>query len=246
MKLKSKLIATIVSICAAIAVMGVGVWAATQTFTVNVKNTVSINFANLTGKVTISAVANADKYADGGAEITLAENEIFNSATSVNYTADVEDWTAASLTAPADKDGSKFLSNTYVDATTTKAAVAYTIKYTPNEGAVAENNSVTVKLAGGATIPTVSGATIAVKYYVKAGTDAKWSELTTTGYTANGNEEITVMAICAYTNAAGNSVKTTAADWSFGVVFTAVDHIERSAAGSLTVTAPVDGAVTLG
>ena len=74
MKLKSKLIATIVSICAAIAVMGVGVWAATQTFTVNVKNTVSINFQNLTGKVAISAVANADKYATDGAEITLKTN----------------------------------------------------------------------------------------------------------------------------------------------------------------------------
>lgn len=241
MKLKSKLIATIVSICAAIAVMGVGVWAATQTFTVNVKNTVSINFQNLTGKVSISAVANADKYATDGAEITLAENELFNSATSTTYTADVEDWTK--LAAPADKDGSKFLSNTYVDATTTKAAVAYTIKYTPDENAA--TGSVTVKLAGGATTPAVSGATIEVKYYVKAGADAGWTELTTAGYTANYNEEITVMAICAYTNAAGNSVKTTAADWSFGVIFTAVDTTTRSTAGTLSVAAPVAGAVTL-
>lgn len=243
MKLKSKLIATIVSICAAIAVMGVGVWAATQTFTVNVKNTVSINFQNLTGRVSISAVANADKYADGGAEITLAENEIFNSATSVNYTADVEDWTAASLTAPAAKDGSKFLSNTYIDATTTKAAVAYTIKYTPDENAA--TGSVTVKLAGGATTPAVLGATIAVKYYVKAGADTGWTELTTAGYTANYNDDITVMAICAYTNAKGNSVKTSAADWSFGVIFTAVDTTTRSTTGALTVAAPVAGAVTL-
>ena len=53
------------------------------------------------------------------------------------------------------------------------------------------------------------------------------------------------MAICAYTNAAGNSVKTTAADWSFGVIFTAVDTATRSTAGSLTVAAPVAGAVTL-
>ena len=52
MKLKSKLIATIVSMCAAIAVMGVGVWASTsQNFTVTVKNDVDIKILNINADV---------------------------------------------------------------------------------------------------------------------------------------------------------------------------------------------------
>lgn len=52
MKLKSKLIATIVSMCAAIAVMGVGVWASTsQNFTVTVKNDVDVKILNVNADV---------------------------------------------------------------------------------------------------------------------------------------------------------------------------------------------------
>lgn len=52
MKLKSKLIATIVSMCAAIAVMGVGVWASTsQNFTVTVKNDVDVKIVNVNADV---------------------------------------------------------------------------------------------------------------------------------------------------------------------------------------------------
>lgn len=52
MKLKSKLIATIVSMCAAIAVMGVGVWASTsQNFTVTVKNDVDVKIININADV---------------------------------------------------------------------------------------------------------------------------------------------------------------------------------------------------
>ena len=52
MKLKSKLIATIVSMCAAIAVMGVGVWASTsQNFTVTVKNDVDVKIINVNADV---------------------------------------------------------------------------------------------------------------------------------------------------------------------------------------------------
>ena len=61
MKLKSKLIATIVSICAAIAVMGVGVWAATNTFSVTVTNQINLAFANLPGTVTIKGMASANR-----------------------------------------------------------------------------------------------------------------------------------------------------------------------------------------
>ena len=48
MKLKSKLIATIVSMCAAIAVMGVGVWASTsQSFQVTVKNDIDVKILSV-------------------------------------------------------------------------------------------------------------------------------------------------------------------------------------------------------
>ena len=78
MKLKSKLIATIVSICAAIAVMGVGVWAATSTFSVSVSNTVSLGFQNLDGKVTVSATTGADVVKGGKTAPTLAETTLFD------------------------------------------------------------------------------------------------------------------------------------------------------------------------
>lgn len=52
MKLKSKLIATIVSMCAAIAVMGVGVWASTANmFTVVVNNDVDVKILNVNADV---------------------------------------------------------------------------------------------------------------------------------------------------------------------------------------------------
>ena len=48
MKLKSKLISTIVSMCAAIAVMGVGVWASTsQSFQVTVKNDIEVKILSV-------------------------------------------------------------------------------------------------------------------------------------------------------------------------------------------------------
>lgn len=52
MKLKSKLIATIVSMCAAIAVMGVGVWASTsQNFTVTVNNDIDVKIIGVNADV---------------------------------------------------------------------------------------------------------------------------------------------------------------------------------------------------
>ena len=52
MKLKSKLIATIVSMCAAIAVMGVGVWASSsQTFQVTVKNDIDVKIISVDADV---------------------------------------------------------------------------------------------------------------------------------------------------------------------------------------------------
>ena len=52
MKLKSKLIATIVSMCAAIAVMGVGVWASSsQTFQITVKNDIDVKIISVDADV---------------------------------------------------------------------------------------------------------------------------------------------------------------------------------------------------
>lgn len=52
MKLKSKLIATIVSMCAAIAVMGVGVWASSsQSFQVTVKNDIDVKIISVDADV---------------------------------------------------------------------------------------------------------------------------------------------------------------------------------------------------
>ena len=52
MKLKSKLIATIVSMCAAIAVMGVGVWASTaQSFTLTVNNDIDVKIVGVNADI---------------------------------------------------------------------------------------------------------------------------------------------------------------------------------------------------
>lgn len=91
MKLKSKLIATIVSMCAAIAVMGVGVWASTsQNFTVTVKNDVDVKIVNV----------NADVY---------GEFAVYSQFSGSNGTANVTPGYATRITGGADsvKEGYK-------------------------------------------------------------------------------------------------------------------------------------------
>lgn len=56
MKMRSKLIATIVSMCAAVAVMAVGVWAATSSFSVTISNTINIAAYNTHGAVNVWTV----------------------------------------------------------------------------------------------------------------------------------------------------------------------------------------------
>lgn len=240
MKLKSKLIATIVSICAAIAVMGVGVWAATSTFSVSVSNTVNLTFQNLDGMVEVSASATADKYAAGAAAINLNSTEIFNNGVTA-YNAVSSSETAAGTNLQF--LGADFFTNANIDAATKNAAVMYEFKYTHNANAASGAVAVTVTETAA---PAVTGATITVSYYVSTD-NTNWTKATVgQAYTTTGHTgDIYVRAIAQYTNANGVSVTTTGTTWNFAVAYEAVATVGTTPSGTTTISTNANGVVTI-
>ena len=83
MKIKSKLIATIVSMCAALAVMAVGVWAAATNFTLTISNTVNLQFE--AAEVIIKGKAEATGLVTP-AQLTVAETTLFENGVYVGTT----------------------------------------------------------------------------------------------------------------------------------------------------------------
>lgn len=237
MKLKSKLIATIVSICAAIAVMGVGVWAASTQFSVQVSNTVNVAFQNLDGTFSVTGWAGGDNLSEAGT--ALAEETLDQ----VLYTAGTTNFNKISSAAEAagtnkQFTGADFLQTANLTGNTTKAMVAYTFHYAPGT-TVAQNASVKVDLTK-TTTPVMTGAEVTTTYYIATSetadlpTGAVWYELAETVY-IDSSLHFWIYAVCVYENE-GTSVKTTTANWVFTIALEAVEFKNSTAVNKIVNT----------
>ena len=230
MKLKSKLIATIVSICAAIAVMGVGVWAATSSFTVTVTNNVNIEFTNLTGTVTVSATATLNGGAVDGIE-NITDREIYTAATSTNQAHTISSantatnhtqWAGADLLTT--KDGG----TGYIDNTTTEAKIQYVFTYTPT----GSGDAFTTVVINSTSEAKTNGGQIEYTYDISGlSTDV----VKGTTYYAADDEAITVTITATYTNTNLVATQMVGDDttWVFSVAFASA------------LTAPTSGAAEI-
>lgn len=234
MKLKSKLIATIVSICATIAVMGVGVWAATQSFTVTVTNTISLSFVNLEGAVSVKASTGVDNTVSGGATPSLTATTMYDNGT--------ETYNAISASETADKNlqfkGANFFNTTNVDKDTSYATVLYEFTYTAND-ASSSLTSVTVSETG---TPAVTGDVLTVAYYAKAEGQTKWTKLTSgTAVIVAAGKDVTILAVASYANPNHKSISTTTENWAFTVAFAATATGTPFTEGAVEMTGTITG-----
>ena len=216
MKLKSKLIATIVSICAAIAVMGVGVWAASSSFSVTVTNTVSLAFVGLDGTVKYSA--NAEQVGAATEEVTAittedkAEKTIY-SGTQASAEIDVDDCKLAGFFDDA---------KGYIKGATTAAALMYTFTYTASDD-VAPGTAVvkySVASTGNAQGTIAGGNAFEYSYYINAGEG--WVEMSTAAeYYVDATVDVQIIAVAQYTNENAASIKVEG-NWTFTVAMEAL------------------------
>lgn len=267
MKLKSKLIATIVSICAAIAVMGVGVWAATGSFTVQVTNNINLSFANLAGDISVVGKAGADVTGVDGedAQKTVANLEAvlydYDATAAAGYEPVKFDAIAAAEVAEKTTKvwaGADFL-QTYADVDTgyiTEETKAAAIEYTFTYAKATTNGSGSINVAltqTGEDQALAGGATLVYSYYVSNDGGATWYPLADNGTVVKAgawDDSIKVKAICQYKNPERVSV-TVDTDWIFSLTFT--PNSEAWVDGTDTLTGdPVEigdltaGAITIG
>ena len=218
MKLKSKLIATIVSICAAIAVMGIGVWAATDSFTVTVTNTVNISVSTLSGTITATATAIKEGGTDFEAD-EFEDVEIYNSAATGENAHLADNNAAIGVTGEGVEHAwnGAGLFDGQIDSETTSAVLTYTFVYTPAGDA---SGNITVAITN-VSVPTCEGATLAYSYTI----NGEGGELTAAGVTADpieaSAEPITVVVIATYTNTNLVSAKASGS-FNFSLSFKAV------------------------
>ena len=214
MKLKSKLIATIVSICAAIAVMGVGVWAATSSFTVSVTNNVNIEFTRLTGTVTVNATAKTgESVATLADKIDALEAELYTEAT----TDAQKTQTISAATGDANHHqwaGADLLTTANVDANTKYAQLQYVFTYTPSTQA--GDAFTTVTISGINEISDGQGGTITYTYQIGS-TNATED----TVYYAADNTALTVTITALYSNPnlVATKIGGATSNWEFTVSF---------------------------
>ena len=232
MKFKSKLIATIVSICTAIAVMGIGVWAAVSTFTTSISNTVSLFFDNLAGQIWVSAETGVDNLKNGGSTPYLPETMLYSQGETVyNKIAAEED----NLT--LEWEGTMFLDSTkngmkIVDQSTKAAAVAYLFIYQPHADNVGVSN-IAVKVTE-TSAPVITGGTIQTAYFVSVD-GVNFTELSSgiAVCPASDDENVFVVAICQYHNPSQTSVTTIQSNWDFDVTFTAGNAEKTQLVGTM-------------
>ena len=212
MKLKSKLIATIVSICAAIAVMGVGVWAATDDFTVTVTNTVNIAVANLSGKVTVETVAMVDGATAGYTELDPANTGIiFDSKGAETIANDAATIAKAGEHAYA---GAELFAEK-IGNTTTSASLSYKFTFTPY-GTPAGVTNVTINPT---TLPNDAATNVmAYSYKVNGGEAQALTQGTAVQLWDAATATITIEIIATYTNAYLVST-VVSGNYEFNVVF---------------------------
>lgn len=257
MKLKSKLIATIVSICAAIAVMGVGVWAAQSSFTVTVTNTVNLDFQNLAGTVKVSANAGADtKGAKAPATTEVEDFLIYDSnaqastyVTTITAATEVADGQTfagiADFMTTYKESTSGAYESGYIAQDTQKALVSYTFTY--NAHADAKSGGIQITVDETAKPQVTSNGTdnlVGTAYYYSVDNGQTWLKLTdevsVIAAKLNGTSTVVmVKALCQYANTSGVSVTTPESSraWTFAVTFEAVASDTAAATtGGVTIT----------
>lgn len=237
MKLKSKLIATIVSICAAIAVMGVGVWAATSSFKVSVTNNVNINFAALNGNAKVTAYRSLDSAID--------TNDIATANSSVTI-ADIEDVydddsnsKEFAVSATNFADYVNFLTGTYVtmEKEVTAAAVAYLVEFNNTD----TSQNVNITLAGTTFDHGYTGGTgfaLNAVAYARVGGTGAWTQVADGTYKAGTAAKIEVLFVVTYANPNLASVTGTEKSWTPSVTFTPGDS-GSALNGSTTIDAGI-------
>lgn len=209
MKLKSKLIATIVSICAAIAVMGVGVWAASTSFTVHVNNTVQLSFVQLDGTVTMAATSGATALQADKSELSIAEAAIYDST---DESKDDAEYTVSN-------DITSFLTATYVDASKcTSAYVEYTFKYTAAANITEGMSDLLVSVDETAAPSTTHGEFFKTYYFVSEN-GTTWYDIKDKAIITDATTSVWVKAICVYENEDVVSFASDDTTWNFDVVF---------------------------
>ena len=217
MKLRNKLIATIVSISMVLAVIGVGAWASTESFTATITNTVNLEFDNIKGQIAVEAMFGADDVSDG----TLLQNVLYDGS-NVIYN---QISSAATSGTNLYWEGTQFLDGSddglgLVDASTEAAAILYAFMYQPTEDCV--GTSTITAMVNEANAPEISGGKLMVKYF--ATTDLETLTEIASGEAItpiNDNEFLVIMAVCQFYNLDGESISTTASAWDFSVTFSA-------------------------
>ena len=254
MKLKSKLIATIVSITAAIAVMGVGVWAAQSSFSVGVQNSVQLRFSNISGNITVNASAAADVTKDNNtvtalnAGLYMYEAADFESQT--KYAKISADTDSPSALTPTERnkqwDGVKFLTDDYITANTRYAYVDYTFTYELASGLEGSGN-IAVKVDDETAGNIEQDNFLAIRYFVRVGGTGNWTELAdeelgSTLVVGAYNAKIEVRVIAQYVNSSQVSVDIynngAAIAWNFVVTFSGTQDQEstlRNAASTIEI-----------
>ena len=210
--LKTKLFGTIVAIVSVIAVMGVGVLASADSFTVSVTNSVNIAFYNLSGTVSVSAEAGADDLAAEGPK--LDETTLYSAGTTTYSTISIADTAGQNLK----YSGAEFLMTEGGGVTeqTKAGVVAYTFKYTPvttDETA----GSLKVMLNEEAK-PSMSGASLVTAYFVSLDGNS-WAEIQSKSAVVPAKDNVTlyVLAVCQYLNPQGLAAKSDQTAWKFAL-----------------------------
>ena len=210
--LKTKLFGTIVAIVSVIAVMGVGVLASADSFTVSVTNSVNIAFYNLSGTVSVSAEAGADDLIAAGPK--LNETTLYSAGTTTYSTISIADTAGQNLK----YSGAEFLMTEGGGVTeqTKAGVVAYTFKYTPvttDETA----GSLKVMLNEEAK-PSMSGASLVTAYFVSLDGN-NWAEIQSKSAVvpAKDNATLYVLAVCQYLNPQGLAAKSDQTAWKFAL-----------------------------
>jgi len=252
MKLKSKLIATIVSICAAIAVMGVGVWAATSSFDVTVTNNVGFSFLALDGTVTISGAAQGNNLSDDAPEaLTGTTGNLYDGTATEAVHATVGKNVDGGATYDINWAGADFFKDGFITGNTTKAALEYTIVFDANEGGVADTNKINIKITQNGETPSAplsTGNAFEVFYFIGT-TDSNYARVTDLSktYCVDATSDIYVKAVLAYTNPNAVSISADDAEWEFKVEMTTASGAASGSelsGGTVTVdTTAGEGAV---
>lgn len=246
MKLKSKLIASIVSICAAIAVMGIGVWAASTSFSVHVENSVNLSFTQLEGTVKVTGTADAYAWKNYDEKYTtLGETTLYNSAISATDATDKSGNGIANIVGASDatNGGDEVvtdITNFFTGDKDTSiidlksccyAYVMYTFVYTPNEH-VTDDKYVDITIDETA-FPQTNGDYFNSYYLIRTGSYASDNYLIGEGdgngdensfngpitLTVKADQTITITAILKYENIHCASIKTNTTAWNFNIDF---------------------------